>query len=53
MEMLQLGPFALNRQLAAVFLALVAGYAVAVFAIRRSPWKDSPLADVILNAERV
>jgi phosphatidylglycerol:prolipoprotein diacylglycerol transferase len=49
MEMLQLGPFVLNRQLAAVFLALVAGYAAAVLAIRRSPWKASTLPDVILN----
>jgi phosphatidylglycerol:prolipoprotein diacylglycerol transferase len=49
MEMLQLGPFVLNRQLAAVFLALVAGYAAAVLALRRSPWKASPLPEVILN----
>lgn len=49
MELLQLGPFALNRQLLALVLAMAAGYAAVRLAFRRSPRRQTPLSDVILN----
>jgi|GEM_PF-1960328 len=49
MEMLQLGPFALNRELAGAFAALAAGCAAALAAVRRSPWKGTPLAGLLLD----
>jgi hypothetical protein len=49
MEMLQLGPVVLNRQLLAVVAALAAGYAAARAAIRRLPERGAPVANVLLD----
>lgn len=49
MELIQIGPFTLHREMLAFLLSAVAGYAFLLLAIRRSPWRQTPLADVLLN----
>lgn len=49
MELLQIGPFALHRQMLALLVSALAGFGMAWLAIRRTPWKQAPLADTLLN----
>lgn len=50
MRAMQLGPFYLNLNLLVVLVSAAAGYAVIWWVLRRSAWRESPLADMLLNA---